>query len=206
MRSTTCSPSSLACSASLGAVRACAPATPHHAGVARSGRAWSASAGRSSTAPGSRSSRRTSSASSRTSSAPQRNLILAQARRRSAGADRRHRRHERQPGLHRRPAHRRRVVLARQLLEGADRRHHADRRDDRRDARSATPRPPGARVQVEFPLTREALVAAFRKALNWNRPFADRPDDAQLVGVSAIAGHRRPRARHACCGRSRRRS
>src|ERR1700692_1007015 len=30
-------------------------------------------------------------------------------------------------------------------------------------------RPPGARVKVEFPLTRESLSAAFRKALNWNR-------------------------------------
>src|SRR2546423_1815745 len=39
-------------------------------------------------------------------------------------------------------------------------------------------RPAGARVHVEFPLTRENLTAAFRKALNWNRPFADRPTDA----------------------------
>src|SRR5471032_36948 len=36
-------------------------------------------------------------------------------------------------------------------------------------------RPSGARVHVEFPLTRENLTAAFRKALNWNRPFAERP-------------------------------
>src|SRR5438105_9857257 len=41
------------------------------------------------------------------------------------------------------------------------------------DAASFTDvRPAGARVQVEFPVTRENLVAAFRKALNWNRPFA----------------------------------
>ena len=46
--------------------------------------------------------------------------------------------HERQPGLHRRPADRRRLVRARQLFEGADRRHHADRRDDRRDHASPT--------------------------------------------------------------------
>src|SRR5258706_15526901 len=39
-----------------------------------------------------------------------------------------------------------------------------------------TTRPPGARVQIEFPLTRESLTAPFRKALNWNRPFADRPN------------------------------
>src|SRR5213078_458156 len=43
-------------------------------------------------------------------------------------------------------------------------------------------RPPGARVHIEFPLTRENLTAAFRKALNWNRPFADRPADAQAAG------------------------
>src|SRR5207237_5784870 len=47
-------------------------------------------------------------------------------------------------------------------------------------------RPTGARVHVDFPLTRESLVAAFRKALNWNRPFADRPGDARLVGVNGV--------------------
>src|SRR5437867_9148466 len=52
----------------------------------------------------------------------------------------------------------------------------------------ATSRPPGARVHVDFPLTRESLTAAFRKALNWNRPFADRADDALLTGISPIAG------------------
>jgi hypothetical protein len=49
-------------------------------------------------------------------------------------------------------------------------------------------RPPGARVKVEYPLTQESLIAAFRKALNWNRPFADRAGDAQFTGVSAVAG------------------
>src|SRR5437763_4970240 len=49
-------------------------------------------------------------------------------------------------------------------------------------------RPPGARVHIAFPLTRESLTAAFRKALNWNRPFADRVGEAQLTGISAIAG------------------
>src|SRR5207249_355806 len=34
----------------------------------------------------------------------------------------------------------------------------------------------------------EHLVAAFRSALNWNRPFADRPEDARLVGVGDLAG------------------
>ena len=57
------------------------------------------------------------------------------ARRRTARQHRRHRRHERQPGLYRRPPRRRGVVLARPVLKGTDRRHHADRRDDRgRDA------------------------------------------------------------------------
>src|SRR6476646_2595897 len=49
-------------------------------------------------------------------------------------------------------------------------------------------RPPGARVKVEFPLTRESLSAAFRKALAWNRPFAERPNDTELAGISAVAG------------------
>jgi len=49
-------------------------------------------------------------------------------------------------------------------------------------------RPSGARVHVDFPLTRESLAAAFRKALNWNRPFADRPGEARLVGVNATSG------------------
>ncbi len=51
-----------------------------------------------------------------------------------------------------------------------------------------TPRPAAARVHLDFPLTRENLVAAFRKALNWNRPFAERPEDARLIGVSGVAG------------------
>ncbi len=51
-----------------------------------------------------------------------------------------------------------------------------------------TPRPPGARVQVEFPITPDNLVASFRKALNWNRPFAERASDTQLRGVSNISG------------------
>ena len=56
------------------------------------------------------------------------------------------------------------------------------------EAALATPRPAAARVHLEFPLTRDNLVAAFRKALNWNRPFADRPSDAQLVGATAVGG------------------
>src|SRR5499427_8662816 len=49
-------------------------------------------------------------------------------------------------------------------------------------------RSPGARVKVEFPLTRDGLLQSFRKALNWNRPFADRPDDAQFVGTTGLGG------------------
>src|SRR4249920_3189755 len=43
-------------------------------------------------------------------------------------------------------------------------------------------RPAAARVRVEFPLTRDNLTAAFRKALNWNRPFVERPEDARYSG------------------------
>jgi hypothetical protein len=43
-------------------------------------------------------------------------------------------------------------------------------------------------VRVEFPLNRENLTAAFRRALNWNRPFAERPGDAELLGAISIAG------------------
>jgi hypothetical protein len=57
------------------------------------------------------------------------------------------------------------------------------------DATSFTnARPPGARVRIEFPLTREHLTAAFRKALNWNRPFADRPEDSRFLASGAAAG------------------
>ena len=49
-------------------------------------------------------------------------------------------------------------------------------------------RPVGAKVKVEFPLTRESLITAFRKAFAWNRPFADRPDDLQDSGISNVAG------------------
>ena len=49
-------------------------------------------------------------------------------------------------------------------------------------------RPVGSKVKVEYPLTRDGLITAFRKALNWNRPFAERPDDSMLTGVSAVSG------------------
>jgi len=49
-------------------------------------------------------------------------------------------------------------------------------------------RPSGARVKVEFPLTRDGLTAAFRKALNWNRPFADRAADTRMFGSASVDG------------------
>jgi hypothetical protein len=49
-------------------------------------------------------------------------------------------------------------------------------------------RPPGAKIQLDLPLTRENLTAALRKALNWNRPFTEGPRDAELQGVSSVAG------------------
>ena len=67
-------------------------------------------------------------------------------------------------------------------------------------------RPAAARVRVEFPLTRENLTAAFRKALNWNRPFADRPEDARFFGDGAVGRRHRHRPSARCCGRLPRRS
>jgi hypothetical protein len=50
-------------------------------------------------------------------------------------------------------------------------------------------RPPGAQVRVDFPLSHDGLIAAFRKALNWNRPFADRAADAHIVtGIAGLGG------------------
>jgi hypothetical protein len=51
-------------------------------------------------------------------------------------------------------------------------------------------RPVAARVHLDLatPVSEASLVAAFRKALNWNRPFADRPEDARLLGTTNIGG------------------
>src|SRR5262245_36101462 len=51
-----------------------------------------------------------------------------------------------------------------------------------------TPRPRAARIQLDPPLTRENLTAAFRRALNWNRPFSDRSSDARFFGTAGVAG------------------
>src|ERR1051325_7033473 len=54
------------------------------------------------------------------------------------------------------------------------------------DATAAmTTRAPGARVKVEFPLSEDGLLSAFRRAFNWNRPFAERAGDARLLGIDA---------------------
>jgi len=61
-------------------------------------------------------------------------------------------------------------------------------------------RPPGAKVRVEFPLTREGLVTAFQHALQWRRPFAEQPAHARLLesgslqafGGSAVGALMRP--------------
>ncbi len=50
------------------------------------------------------------------------------------------------------------------------------------------PRPAGARVHLDFPAAPGALVAAFRRALNWNRPFADRAGDSRLLGAASVSG------------------
>ncbi len=52
----------------------------------------------------------------------------------------------------------------------------------------ASARPPGARVNVEFPVSRDGLIAAFRRGLNWNRPFADRPADVRLRAGDRATG------------------
>jgi hypothetical protein len=49
-------------------------------------------------------------------------------------------------------------------------------------------RPVNARVQVDLPITQDGLVAAFRKALNFNRPFAERATDVRASGITSIAG------------------
>ena len=49
-------------------------------------------------------------------------------------------------------------------------------------------RPASARVHIDLPITPDGLAAAFKRGLNWNRAFADRPEDSRLVGVNSIPG------------------
>jgi hypothetical protein len=50
------------------------------------------------------------------------------------------------------------------------------------------PRPASARANVEFPMTRDELVAAFRRALAGHRRFAESPDHVRVVGPASFAG------------------
>jgi hypothetical protein len=53
----------------------------------------------------------------------------------------------------------------------------------------SSPRPPLARkARVEWPVTPERLVAAFRAAFPVTRAFADSPDDIRAWGADAVAG------------------
>jgi len=49
-------------------------------------------------------------------------------------------------------------------------------------------RPMAARIRLDMPVNEASLVAAFRKALNWNQPFAQRPEDARLIGAASVGG------------------
>ena len=60
--------------------------------------------------------------------------------------------------------------------------------DEMTDATGLGDRPRSARLQLELPITPANLTTAFRRALNWNKPFADRPSDAQFTGVSGVSG------------------
>jgi len=61
--------------------------------------------------------------------------------------------------------------------------------DEMTDATAmAEPRPRAARVPLDLPLTRENLALAFRRALNWNRPFVDRGSDARILGATSVGG------------------
>jgi hypothetical protein len=58
-------------------------------------------------------------------------------------------------------------------------------------AAMTTARPQAARLRIEYPVTRDSLAVAFRRALNWNRPFAERPADVRsrtMASVSDLGG------------------
>ena len=83
---------------------------------------------------------------------PKRNLILARLRGRGLETSGRHRRDEREPGLYRRQAHRRRRLQL-PVLQGAHRRDHSHRGDAGHRTR---PRGPGARRRRAPPVWRRA--------------------------------------------------
>lgn len=49
-------------------------------------------------------------------------------------------------------------------------------------------RTPATRVHVDLPADPEDLLTAFRQALAWNRPFAERAGDARLIGGPVLTG------------------
>src|SRR5262245_42214003 len=53
---------------------------------------------------------------------------------------------------------------------------------------AAAVRPAAARVHVQWPIEPDALMAAFRRGLGWNRAFADRPEDARFVDGARLNG------------------
>jgi hypothetical protein len=59
---------------------------------------------------------------------------------------------------------------------------------DEMTADTAGVRPAMQRVSLEVPITNDALATSFRKALSWNRPFADRVEDTRFEGSSPVSG------------------
>src|SRR5690242_17617067 len=56
----------------------------------------------------------------------------------------------------------------------------------REDATLPGPRRQAARVDLPLPLTQEGLRTSLRQAFAWMRPFADSPNDVQVLGGSAV--------------------
>ena len=132
---------------------------------------------------------------------PRRDLILARLDGAIARGVRRRPGHERQPRLHRRPPDRRRLVLDRRVSEGADRRHHADRRDEGCDAAAAPDgtRPGAARAAGDAGRAERRA----RGGVGSHRPVRA-PAGRRAVDWPSRRSKARSSAR--CFGRSRRRS
>ena len=107
------------------------------------------------------------------------------ARRRPAGDHRRDRRDERQPGLRRRPADWRRLLLARTVL--ARGRSRASPRSTRwwTPPRPAARRPSTAQARLELPVTSASLAATLQRVFDRTSPFARSPNDVSFSGRSA---------------------
>ena len=118
---------------------------------------------------------------------PKRNLILARLEGGPLASTGVAPGHERQPGLHRRPADRRGLLLDRRVLEGADRRDHADRGDEGCDGDAAGARArsrSGSSCRSRARTSTAALSATYGRLT----PFANRPADVQAIGIPAAAG------------------